>query len=259
MRTATPRFSFYTLCQDSFIFITDLLQTSTGNMICPITNRTVYNRNQFSGLCTTSVKGILVFLFIQSIGPSTDTKPAFLLEKIKEYNLSHQFLCKLCRSEVMLFSFNTEVLNRFKLFTQLVEFLTIQIEKLICYFFHTKCFFQIIQRRMLRICSAVSDETLKTADCRMARLISTNKIGISFCWSNILSSFQSSILDFHFIIETNQRKPPFGLTFGIKGNKSSIGITILDQLFGIASLEFSTYPAFFNCTAIMMIFLLSGV
>ena len=148
----------------------------------------------------------------------------------------------------MLFCFNAEIFIFFQLFTQLMEFLAIQFEKLICNLFNTERIFKIIQCRMFRICHTINNESFKSTDCCMARLIFTYQIGISLCRSQIFCCFQTSVFDFHFIIETNKRQPPFWLTFCIESDKCSICIGVFNQLFGIATLSAS---GIFNISCIL--------
>ena len=150
----------------------------------------------------------------------------------------------------MLFCFNAEIFIFFQLFTQLMEFLAIQFEKLICNLFNTERIFKIIQCRMFRICHTVNDKSFKSADRCMARLIFTHKIRISLCRSQIFCCLQTSILDFHFIIKTNKRQSPFRLTFRIEGYERSICIGVFNQFFCIATLSAS---GIFNISCILQL------
>ena len=111
------------------------------------------------------------------------------MQEVEEDDLTHQFLRKLRRSEVVLFGFNAEVLNSLKLLTQLMELLTVEVEELISNFFYTERIFQIIQSRMLRVGNTISDKAFKLTDCGVARLVLTNEIRVSFCRSEIFGSF----------------------------------------------------------------------
>ena len=150
----------------------------------------------------------------------------------------------------MLLCFNTEIFVFFQLFTQLMEFFTIQLEKLICNLFNTERIFQIIQCRMFRICHTINDKSFKSTDCCMAWFIFTYQIGISLCRSQVFRGFQTSVFDLHFIIETNKRQSPFWLAFCIESNKRSICIGVFNQLFGIATLSAS---GIFNISCILQL------
>ena len=162
------------------------------------------------------------------------------MQKVEEDDLTHQFLRKLRRSEVVQFGFNAEVLNSLKLLTQLMELLAIKVEELISNLFNAERILKIIQSGTLRISSTVSNEALKLTDCGMARLVLTNKIGVPFCRSKIFGGLQAPILDLHLIVETHQRQTPLRITLGIEGNERCICVAVLNQLFCKAAVSASS-------------------
>ncbi len=103
----------------------------------------------------------------------------------------------------MLLSFNTEIFNGFKLFSQLVKLLTIKVEELISNLFNTERLFQVIQSRMFWIYDVICDKALKPAYRCMARLILPDQIRIAFGRSKVFRCLQAAILNLHLIIKTN--------------------------------------------------------
>ena len=118
-------------------------------------------------------------LFCCSGRPCADAKPSLLLQEVEKNNLTHQLLCKLCRSEVVLLGFDSEVFNSLKLLTQLMELLAVKVEELVSNLFDAERILKIIQSGMLRICSTVGNETLKLTDSSMTWLVLTYEIGVS--------------------------------------------------------------------------------
>ena len=116
----------------------------------------------------------------EKVAGSEENFVKMMKDKLKEWKIG-----KLCRSEIMLLRFNTEIFIFFQFFTQLMEFLAIQLEKFICNLFYAERIFKIIQCRMFRVCHAVNDKSFKSADCCMTRLIFAYKVRISLCRSQI--------------------------------------------------------------------------
>ncbi len=151
----------------------------------------------------------------------------------------------------MLFRLNAEILDFFKLLAQFVEFFAVKAEEFAGNFFHTEGIFKIVQRGVLRICRTVCNKTAELRNCSMARLVLPNEIRIPLCRGHVLGSLQFAVLKLHLIIEAHEGQPPFRFAFGIKSDKCSICVGVLNQFFCIASL---CAPGIFDISGFLQLY-----